>query len=437
MLRFHSLGALAALCAPLLAQQITPVSVPPRAGAQTTVTVTPITGTSKTMSAGVSRANLDAGNLVAGQTRWELEGIYWLETWVGFAWSPSTGGIPFEVPASLYFNDHIQSTNDIADTGKVVGAAIFTNQFVGAPFQWTKASGFEFLPVPPGGWNGGATAVSADGTLIAGSLYQGIFGASRAARWESGNVELIGAAGQYSMVYDTSDDGRLLVGEAGPDEDDVHATRWFDGVELGLDPLPGETSSSARHAADFGGRVLGTANVNGRVVLVRWRADGSAQSFAPPSGLSVETVNAIDPKGRFAVGSLTDGLPFYQSDWVPYVWSAREGFTLLDELGYPGEFDKSRAIDVSDDGKIVIGQLSSSVVSSGSPTPTGFLWTPGAGTQPIDRLLKEAGEKPLGIYSTIALSGDGRTILAIANKRPTPNDTSAVLLEFAFGPPLK
>ena len=431
------LASLAALCGVAGAQQITARSIAGRPGAAATIALAPITGTPDTLQPGVTVANLDAGNLVAGRTWWRFEGIFFIETYVGFLWMPSGGATPFEIPGSLYFNQNVQSPNDVADDGTVVGTDTFTTSLTSLPFRWTPAGGFQLLETPGGGWVGGAAAVSADGALIAGTLQPGLFGTPRAVRWVYGALDVFGSAGERSGAWDTSDDGTLIVGEIGPDAGNLRATRWLDGIELGLDPVLGETSSTARFVSDDGRIAFGTATVGGRDVLVRWRPDGSARAFPPPGGLSVESVNAIDARGRAAVGSLTDGGPFFQADWVPFLWTAGGGYALIGELGRPQDYDKSRAVDVSDDGRRVVGQLSSSVVSNGDPPTIAFLWTPRAGTQDLQVLLKEAGGPPLGLFDTVAISGDGQRILATGVVRPTLNDTSSVLMEFDLGPPLK
>jgi uncharacterized membrane protein len=400
-------------------------------------TVTPITGNATMFNAGAGIANLDAGNLVSGSTWWQIEGaIVWVETYLAFLWTPAAGASVFEVPQSIYFNDNMQVPAEIADDGTVVGTNVFFNTLVSRPFQWTDTRGFEYLATPGSPWIGGATAVSADGRVVAGSLQTGVGGLPQATRWVNGVLEFIGPDGMRSNAYDTSNDGAVIVGEVGPDVNNLVATRWIDGFEVGLDPAPGQAWSTAREVSANGNVSLGWASVNDQEVLVRWKVDGTASVFTPPNGLSIRELNAVNPKGTALVGTLTDEVPF-QENWVPFLWTRADGFTLIGELGRPDDYDRSQALGVSDDGRRVVGALQSSVISNGDPPSIAFLWTPAAGTQDIEDLLMAAGEPPLGLYHARTISGDGSRILATGVVRPTLHDTTSVLIEFAFGSPLK
>ena len=69
-----------------------------------------VTGRSDTQFPVATHANLDAGDLVAGNTRWDNDGdgIFFVETHVGFLWSPTDGIRPFEEAANVYFDDNRQ-----------------------------------------------------------------------------------------------------------------------------------------------------------------------------------------------------------------------------------------------------------------------------------------------------------------------------------------
>ena len=397
--------------------------------------VAPVLGNRDTLQPQARIANLDAGDLVAGITWWRFEGIFWVETYVGFLASPGQPTQVFEVPASLYFDDNIHLPSAISDGGVVVGTNLFFDSLASLPFRWSDAGGFEHLPLGAHG-AGAATCVSADGALVGGSVQPTIFTDARAARWVDGSLQVLGPAGACSAVLAASRDGALLVGEHGPTAASVQATRWLAGVELGLAAVPGAGSSSARLVSDDGSVAVGRARVGGVDLLVRWTVDGSASVFTPPDGLSVQELTAISPDGAAVVGALTDQVPF-QADQVPFLWRAGHGFRLIGERGLAGEYDLSRATDVSDDGRLVVGQLTSSVISNGYPPSVAFLWSEESGTQDLEEQLIAAGQPPRGLYDALAISGDGRRILASGTERPSPQDTTEVILEFALGPPLK
>lgn len=421
-------ASLALLTIPTSAQQQQAATAPGPVE-RPAVTVTPIVGNDVMAQPTVLLANLDAGNLVAGRTWWEYtKGVFYIETFLGFLWSPQEGATVFEVPLSTYFAQLLTSPNDIADDKTVVGGAIFTTTFQGQPFRWTPATGFQFLDTPAG--LGGASAVSADGDVIGGTVRSSVFADSQAARWNFGVLDVLGPAGQHSLVSDASGDGSVLVGEIGSDSTTARATRWLDGVEVGLDLVPGASFSKAEHVADDGSFTIGRAVVGAQELLVRWAGDGTATTFAPPGGLLIENLNAINPDATAVVGSLSDDHTFYQGNWVPFLWTLAGGFTLLGELGLPDDYDVSQAVDVSDDGTRVVGELTSWVFGPGSEPPIAFLWTPADGTRDLELLVQAAGGPALGLFDTVAISGDGRRIVATGTVAPTLEHSGSVILNF-------
>jgi uncharacterized membrane protein len=419
------------------AQTVTVQRTLPPAVGNPSASVLEVTGTPKTLQPGVRVANLDAGDYVAGLTLWELQGVTYLETYLGFRWTPSAGTTVFTVAPAIYFNDNIQLPAEIADDGTVVGTNLFTASLNSLPFRWTEAEGFHYLPVETPGGSGSAVATSSDATTIVGGVRgPGPFTASRAARWVDLALEVIGAPGGASVAYDVSADGAVTVGESGPTPVVLHATRWFGGFEVGLELVPGATSSRARFVSADGNVTVGWATLaNGEQRLVRWLVDGSARVHTVPPGYVLEGVAAINPTATAIVGSVSDGVPF-QENHTPFVWRLGKGFTIIDELGMGDVYNASYAIDVSDDGECVVGKLALKVTTGGSPPSIAFLWTPD-GTRDVQQMLTASGGPQLYLHTPTAISGDGRRLLVTGAVRPRPSDTAAVLLEFDLGPPLK
>lgn len=385
---------------------------------------TPVTGSLDMFNASAAVANLDAGDLVAGRTWWILDEILYTETYVGFLWNPRAGATVFEIPQAQYFDDNVQIVQEIADDGTVVGVNWFTGSLTTRPFRFTSAGGFEFLELPGPGWNGSAVAVSADATLIGGGVHQGFAGASRAAAWVDGALRILGPAGSHSMVNDVDDTATTAVGEIGTNLEDTIATRWVNGIELGLPAVPGASASKALFCSDDGAVTIGVATIGGLDALVRWVDGGAVEVAVPPAGLAVRDVNAIDPTGSVAVGALVaDG------DGRPFVWRTGGRFEVIGELGLEAEYDLSEATAVSDDGRRVVGNLQSSVVFQGDPPSTAFLWTRADGTRALDDLVLAGGGPDLGLFSTQAISGDGTRVLATGVVKPTQSDTTSVVLE--------
>ena len=112
--------------------------------------VTQVTGTPDMYLPGAGVSNLDAGSLVAGNTRWDNDGdgIIFNDTHVGFLWSPATGSKVFEINDTLYFTPNFHFPAAISANGVVVGTDLFRETLKGLPFLWTAADGFNFLPLP-------------------------------------------------------------------------------------------------------------------------------------------------------------------------------------------------------------------------------------------------------------------------------------------------
>jgi hypothetical protein len=413
------------------------------------IQVTQVTGRPDMYFPGAGVSNLDAGSLVAGNTRWDNDGdgIIFSPTHVGFLWSPAAGSKVFEINNTLYLTPNFHFPSAISDNAVVVGTDLFRETFNGLPFLWTATDGFNFLPLPcpgppadnPGGvtsnnCNGAATAVSADGSVAVGLFREGIVGAfpSMAVRWDvkkSGqhlrlDDKRLQTADAWSNAWAVNADGSVIVGDSGPSDTALQATRWVNGTRQALQAV--STSSTARFTSSDGSTAAGLATIDSRNVLVLWDANGSATVAEPPSGASIETIAAINPTATAAVGALSVG-----GNRAPYLWTRSGGFTVLPENGREQDYDQSEALDVSDDGTVVVGALQASVVSNGDPAPRGFLWTAGQGQILLDDLLIEFGVANPSIYQVSAISGNGRRILAAGVFPRANQDTNSLVIELS------
>jgi uncharacterized membrane protein len=411
--------------------------------------VTQVTGTPDMYLPGAGVSNLDAGSLVAGNTRWDNDGdgIIFNDTHVGFLWSPATGSNVFKINDTLYFTPNFHFPAAISANGVVVGTDLFKETLKGLPFLWTAADGFNFLPLPcpgpPAGnssnatttdCNGAATGVSADGKVAVGFFREGIFGAfpSMALRWDvrkSGQRlrledKRLSTPDAWSDAWAVSADGSVIVGDSGPSDTELQATRWVNGTRQALEVV--STSSTARFTSTDGSTAAGLATIGSRKVLVFWDGNGSATVAEPPAGASIETLAAINPAGTAAVGALSVG-----GNRAPYLWTRSGGYTVIPENGREQDYDLSEALDVSDDGTVVVGALQATVVSNGDPAPRGFLWTPGTGLILLDDLLTDFGFANPSIYQVSAISGNGRRILATGSFPRANQDTTSLVIELS------
>jgi uncharacterized membrane protein len=439
------LAAAAAIVALTATGPVTDASV----GGWSVTQVQQVTGTPDMYLPGAGVSNLDAGNLVAGNTRWDNDGdgIVFNDTHVGFLWSPATGAKVFKINDTLYFTPNFHFPTAISSNGVVVGTDLFRETLKGLPFLWTAADAFNFLPLPCPGpppdnagavsnsdCNGAATAVSANGNVAVGFFREGILGAfpSMALRWEikkSGqrlrlDDHALPTPDASSHAWAVSADGSVIVGDSGPSDTALQATRWVNGTRQTLQVV--STSSTARFTSSDGTVAVGLATVGSRNVLVRWNGNGAATVIDPSAGTSIETIAAINPAGTAAVGALS-----VSGNRAPYLWTLSGGFTVIPENGREQDYDLSEALDVSDDGTVVVGSLQATVVSNGDPAPRGFLWTAAGGLILVDDLLTDFGFANPSIYQVSAISGNGRRILAAGSFPRANQDTTSLVMELS------
>lgn len=424
-----------AVAGPVLAQVTPP-----------TVTAVTLIGGTKAMAApGTFVANLDAGNLVAGNTKWDPvgTGVFFNETRVGYLWTPSNGSVVFRQAPSTFLEPNFVLPRAIAPNSTVVGGDILRNQLRALPFFWTSQDGYVFLPttcssqrdpvggIPLGTCSGGAAAVSDDGSISVGTVFDGRGAPSQAARWVAKTtkrglrvtLDLLAPREAYSDALDVSADGTVIVGDAGPSPDALAAAKWVDGAPSPMEAVG--ASSTAQHVAVDGSAAIGLANDGGGNVLVRWAADGTASVFAPPAGTTIVAIRAINPAATAAAGTLATG-----DNWAPFVWSETGGFTVIPELDEPA-YDRSEALDLSDDGSVVVGALQAQVVSNGFPPTYGFIWSERTGLVLITDLMRSFGQADASYFQGSAISGDGLRVLAVGNPPGTDSDTHSVILELS------
>ena len=400
--------------------------------------VRPVPGAPDLFGPGIGVTNLDAGDLVAGSSRWDHDGdgIYFNETYVAFLASPATPTRVFAIPEDLYYASVIDTVSEIADNGICVGTNLWRREFRNKPFVWTPNAGLHFLPCSTRGsaaCMGSAAAVSADGRISVGYVSPQAQGASpRAARWsivDGRRLRLtlreLETADAWSNAWDVSVDGGTAVGESGADEASIVAARW-----VGLKRQPMEavgTASSALFVADDASGSIGWADLGGARVLVRWDASGAATIASPPGGGSVESVRAVNRAATAAVGAYSIG-----GNWAPFVWTLGGGFVTIPENGREADYDRSEAFDVSDDGSTVVGYLGAQVISNGEPPQRAFLWNTSVGFVLVNDLMAAHGETDPDYFFADAISGDASRIVVTGNVSASIHDTNSVIVSLAY-----
>lgn len=411
---------------------------------------------------GVGLVDLDHG-LAAGATTYDHSGVLWCETFAPYLWSEQNGtSTLFKLQGDYnWITSTYIPSGMTPDGSKVVGGVIFFDMGTNAPWMWTANGGpVEFLNLPQGYSGGNAVAVSPDGRLIAGNLRAGgRVGVSQAAVWRNGSPQILPSTYPWSAVgsnpfeasvaytarrtHPMTDDGSITVGAAGPAFlAGCKATKWVNGVEQQLSTGGVQVQSSvavfvAETGVIFGYAVLG----DGRVVLVRWDAYGNPEILQPPNGLSVVNLSSVDSQGNAAGGALAQQFSCIQQcndplcTRKPFVWTRSGGFTILPENEQT--YNNSAVLDVSDDGRVTVGQLSTCEVEPNSPPQLAFVWTAASGLVFVNDLMAAFGQHDPHYYLATDVSRDGNHVLVVGNPPlHDAQDTPDLTLDLAWPTPI-
>jgi probable HAF family extracellular repeat protein len=242
---------------------------------------------------------------------------------------------------------------DVSANGSVV---------VGA---YREPSGFYWMPTTGDIFIGGkgASAGSRDGRTIVGTAADSR-GIEQAAIWQrAAEWRLLGSIAPnatpcdalLSSSYDTSDDGKVIVGLAWNGCSVARAFRWEEATGMiDLGSTVAGRSSRANGVSGDGRVVVGWQDTPLRHGA-RW-VDGQQQLFTGPSGI-VGEAQAANRDGSIIVGQTCEFSsaqnPFAnQRAWI---WTARDGVQCLEPPRLrPGNFI-GLALAMSDDGRIVGG----------------------------------------------------------------------------------
>ena len=198
-------------------------------------------------------------------------------------------------------------------------------------------------------------------------------------------------------------------------------------------------SSVAVFVAD-NGVIFGYAILSdGRVVLMRWDAHGNPQIFQPPNGLSVVNLSSVDSQGNAAGGALAQQFRCVQQcndplcTRKPFVWTRSGGFTVLPENGHENTYNTSAVLDVSDAGRVAVGQLSTCEVTPDSPPQHAFVWAANSGLVLVDDLMAAFGQPDPHYYTATDVSRNGNRVLVVGNPPlHDAQDTPDLILDLAW-----
>jgi uncharacterized membrane protein len=207
-----------------------------------------------------------------------------------------------------------------------------------------------------------AEAVSANGLVVVGFNLFPSAGDHEAFRWENGIMEGLGdqnADAFFAHAFAVSADGTVIVGH-GTTSVGQTAVRWQNGELLTLDPLPGESGSSALDLTPDGSVVVGSSvSVPGgtlRREAVRWGSTGVLGLGDLPGGDFRSQALAVSGNGSIVVGRGETSL-----GEEAFIWDSKNGIRRLqDVLAAEYGLDLSGwtlegAWDISDDGLTIVG----------------------------------------------------------------------------------
>jgi probable HAF family extracellular repeat protein len=294
----------------------------------------------------------------------------------------------------------------VSDDGRtVVGISYRPLAQPATAFRWSAKEGMAPLEPPlPNGQSSFAAAISADASVAAGWCeYTNAF--PQAGVWRDGGFVPIGylPARDRTHAQNISGDGSVVVGVAGEFDFNSRAVRWSQetGIE-DLGTLPGHSIALAYAANHDGSVVVGVSAIYFHIA----RYPFEAFRWTRKTGMV-----GLGGLRSQAFGVSTDGEHIVGTAYVPGLggsavrWTAGEPMLPLDSL--PRRFSYSVALDVSDDGSVIVGQAYVAAESHA------VLWTPGSGLIDLNALLPALGVDLTGwvLAKANAVTPDGRVVV--------------------------
>jgi uncharacterized membrane protein len=298
---------------------------------------------------------------------------------------------PFAIAPQPLPGDVAAAAADIsADGRRIVGISSASGYQTQTVVIWDDL-GPPTAITPPGRYQLGLLSISADGSTVVG------FG-DETFRWNAvdGLVEIPtvwpqGVSADGSVIF-----GSILKGPPGAG----HAGLWDSGVVSLLTPseYPGGMPYAGLVGARPDGRVIGSG--------FGYVFDSDGTAIAPlftPLGHGGCSASSVSDDGSTVVGTCgpTSGFGYFPVRWSDH---GTADFSQLTETW-------GQAHDVSADGSVVVGEAVD--FSGSSPQTRAFVWRPRTGFRYLHELLDEAGVDPIGVslISASGVSADGRTVV--------------------------
>lgn len=228
-----------------------------------------------------------------------------------------------------------------------------------AAFRWTAAEGMQRIAALPGSVLCSAGDVSGDGTVVAGTCLQPV---NTAFRWTgaTGPVALsrLGpGSNSQGTASAISRDGSVIAGAGHPVL--TGAAIWLaDGSATVLGKLPGDVEGIATATSRDGSVVTGVSTgTSGTPHAFRWtRQGGIVDLGSGPGGLPGTYATSISDDGHVIVGWYASASGDVALMWdADHGWRALDAVLLLDYRTQVPDWTLNRATAISGDGRTIAG----------------------------------------------------------------------------------
>jgi probable HAF family extracellular repeat protein len=318
---------------------------------------------------------------------------------------------------------------DISANGKVVvGKSSFEHwDNFSHPFLWTWENGIidlgtlgDYFP------DSSAYGVSADGSVVVGTS------SNKAFRWtQADGMKDIGSfGGEESKAYGVSADGNIVVGYSTNSGASRHAFRWSQASGMqNLGALGGggwDSRSWANGVSADGSTVVGWSSITPNSSLLmafKWTQDTGMIALGSLGGPWSEA-KAVSANGAVIVGGAYTFAQFQHA----FRWS--ESKQMVDLGTLPGGME-SVALGVSDDGHVIVG-----MADDESGVAHAFRWTQESGMQTIEEWITDNNGAnkitDVNFLGASAVSNDGKIVVGqlgngqafLSRVEPQPVDVS-------------